>query len=79
MSPIPEYRGERNRAWSRIGVIVGERNGTWLNRGHPTYTNSDTFQFTRDQARCASADTDVHPSCNSNKKEPQTKIMTLHG
>ncbi|KAH3752119.1 hypothetical protein DPMN_186952 [Dreissena polymorpha] len=34
MSPIPEHRGERNRAWSRIGVIVGERNGTWLNRGH---------------------------------------------
>jgi hypothetical protein len=31
MSPIPEHRGERNRAWSRIGVIVGERNGRgWI-------------------------------------------------
>ncbi|KAH3860067.1 hypothetical protein DPMN_022960 [Dreissena polymorpha] len=27
------------------------------------------------QARCASADTDEHPSCNSNKKEPQTKMV----
>ncbi|KAH3843693.1 hypothetical protein DPMN_117221 [Dreissena polymorpha] len=34
MSPIPEHCGERNRVWSRIGVIVGERHGTWLNRGH---------------------------------------------
>ncbi|KAH3882204.1 hypothetical protein DPMN_020216 [Dreissena polymorpha] len=34
MSPIPEHRGERKREWSRIGVIVGERNGTWLNRKH---------------------------------------------
>ncbi|KAH3716011.1 hypothetical protein DPMN_058727 [Dreissena polymorpha] len=25
MSPIPEHRCERNRAWSRIGVIVGEQ------------------------------------------------------
>ncbi|KAH3788739.1 hypothetical protein DPMN_166887 [Dreissena polymorpha] len=29
-----EHRGERNKAWSRIGVIVEERNGTWLNLGH---------------------------------------------
>ncbi|KAH3782562.1 hypothetical protein DPMN_160479 [Dreissena polymorpha] len=42
----------------------------------PTDTNSDTYQFTRDQARCASADTDEHPSCNSNKKEPQTKSLS---
>ncbi|KAH3898610.1 hypothetical protein DPMN_022847 [Dreissena polymorpha] len=32
--------------------------------------------FIRDQARCASADTDEHPSCNSNKKEPQTKSLS---
>ncbi|KAH3849739.1 hypothetical protein DPMN_092142 [Dreissena polymorpha] len=25
MSPIPEHRGERNRAWSRIGVILSEQ------------------------------------------------------
>ncbi|KAH3797416.1 hypothetical protein DPMN_150997 [Dreissena polymorpha] len=29
-----------------------------------------------DKARCASADKNTHPSCNSNKKEPQTKSLS---
>ncbi|KAH3777453.1 hypothetical protein DPMN_178900 [Dreissena polymorpha] len=46
MSPIPEHRGERNRAWSRIGVIVGERNGTWLNRGQRGHRDRFYARFT---------------------------------
>ncbi|KAH3699558.1 hypothetical protein DPMN_074516 [Dreissena polymorpha] len=41
-----------------------------------TDTNSNTFQLTRDQARCAPTDTDEHPRCNSNKKEPKTKSLS---